>query len=320
MEYYKGKTTYDIPINGGNWVNKNEDAGDAHNFTNCGGWYYGYVRPENLNINRIEKTNRSTLSNTLVIFFATQPKGGQCIVGWYKNAEVFKKRQVTNHKNRQGYYEYNVRAKKSYLVPAPERWFFLPVKPGENNVWYGKDYLSKKEITEIISYVNNPIAYKKKKVKNIRLPKNYKFENNLPRQPDIEKKRKVEKAAIDEVWRHFKLKEFDLEDVSDKNYGWDLEARLNNTVLKIEVKGLSGKELLVELTPNEYLEFIKKNENYRLAVLTNALEENKKLRVFQFFKKVNMWMDVEKNPLKLIPIQFARICLENKKQININKN
>lgn len=312
MKDYEGVTDEDVPINGGNWVNKNEDAGEAYNFTKCNGWYYGYVRPENLDIGRIETTNSDSLSNIIVIFFATKPNGGQFIIGWYKNAEVYRTRKQVDHMKRDGYTSFNAKAKvsNSYLVPVGQRFFSLPVRPGENNVWYGKDYLSKKQLDDITLYIDDPINYRKRNEKKIKLPNKYKYQYGLPRQPDIEKRKKVEKAAIDEVWKFYKLQKFNLKDISDKNYGWDLQATLGNEILKIEVKGLSGKDLIVELTANEYLHFIKKKKNYRLAVLTNALEKNKKLHIFQFIKEINEWSDLENNRLSIKPMEFARICIQ----------
>jgi hypothetical protein len=43
-----------------------------------------------------------------------------------------------------------------------------------------------------------------------------------------------------------------VDDVSDQNKGWDLEATKGGATLYLEVKGLSGSQILVELTPNEF--------------------------------------------------------------------
>jgi hypothetical protein len=48
--------------------------------------------------------------------------------------------------------------------------------------------------------------------------------------------------------------------------GWDLEAILPDKLLKIEVKGLSQEEILIELTPNEYDKMKKYKDNYRAHV------------------------------------------------------
>ncbi len=61
------------------------------------------------------------------------------------------------------------------------------------------------------------------------------------------------------------------------NCGWDLEFTKDDTTLCVEVKGLSGAVLGVELSPNEYKAMKRAmNKNfseggYRLAVVRNAL-------------------------------------------------
>ncbi len=59
--------------------------------------------------------------------------------------------------------------------------------------------------------------------------------------------------------------------VERDNVGWDLEAELGDRRLLIEVKGLSGRPLSVELTPNEFKKFVKNDENYRLYIVREAL-------------------------------------------------
>jgi Domain of unknown function (DUF3883) len=69
---------------------------------------------------------------------------------------------------------------------------------------------------------------------------------------DIERKAKVEQAAIEEVKKYYK--EYTVETVEKDNVGWDLEAKpiKGGGVICLEVKGLFGSELKVGLTPKEY--------------------------------------------------------------------
>ena len=62
------------------------------------------------------------------------------------------------------------------------------------------------------------------------------------------------------------------------NVGWDLEAVKNKEKLLIEVKGLSGNEVVSELTPNEYAQMKNNIVNYRICLVTNALDKNPKLK------------------------------------------
>ena len=210
MNHYKGITKDDIPQNGGSWVKENNDAHEAYNFTNCGRYYYGFAQPNRLDLSRIENTKEEFIDNTLVIFFSTKPgEGGQYIIGWYKNATVYKFHQEIFHKNRKPKYKwYHAKAKtgNGYLVPSTDRLFELPVRPGENNVWYGKEYLSKTQLEKILKYIQDPVGYFKKSVKTLKKPRQY----------DIEKRLKVEHAAMDAVWEHYSYLEYTLTDVSGK--------------------------------------------------------------------------------------------------------
>lgn len=73
------------------------------------------------------------------------------------------------------------------------------------------------------------------------------------------------------------------------NLGWDLEATSGKTLLRIEVKGLSGSVFSVELTPKEYKVFSEQSDAYRLAVVTNALE-SPDLFICRYSKERNIWV------------------------------
>jgi len=58
------------------------------------------------------------------------------------------------------------------------------------------------------------------------------------------------------------------------NLGWDLEVIRKQTILtilRVEVKGKSGSNISVDLTPNEYKKMMLYKNSYRLAVVTNVL-------------------------------------------------
>lgn len=72
------------------------------------------------------------------------------------------------------------------------------------------------------------------------------------------------------------------EDVSKKKRGWDIEAPSQNGVALIEVKGLSGTRLAIELTPNEYGQMLKRKHEFVLFVLTAALSRKPRARIFRY--------------------------------------
>jgi hypothetical protein len=62
--------------------------------------------------------------------------------------------------------------------------------------------------------------------------------------------------------------------------------------LKIEVKGLSGEEISVSLTPNEYSALCRRDPSYRLFIVTNVLVEPKKY-VFSYSNESGNWSEEE---------------------------
>ena len=123
------------------------------------------------------------------------------------------------------------------------------------------------------------------------------------RKTDPEKNAKVEEAATRTTTKYFESIGYTINSVEKDNRGWDLEARRENETLSIEVKGLSGKELSVELTPNEYaaLKNSEKGEDYRLCVVFTALTDPR-LVVCRYKKKARKWV-VEDKPTASILIK-----------------
>ena len=73
-----------------------------------------------------------------------------------------------------------------------------------------------------------------------------------PRQPDTLKRIEVEKNAIKVVTEYYTKLNYTVQSFEKDNLGWDLTATNDRTELKLEVKGLSGKDTQTELTPNEF--------------------------------------------------------------------
>ena len=105
---------------------------------------------------------------------------------------------------------------------------------------------------------------------------------------DVQTRQQVEQSAIDKVKKHYCVRGFCVYSVEKDNCGWDLVAN-NKSGAKflVEVKGHRGNSINCDLTPNEYAA-AKKNQNYRLAVVTDALNE-KRLHIFAFDKSAGNW-------------------------------
>jgi hypothetical protein len=110
------------------------------------------------------------------------------------------------------------------------------------------------------------------------------------RQPDPHLRSQVERAAVEVTARHFTLSGYTVDSVEGDSCGWDLTALQGAEVLRLEVKGLSGSELVVELTPNEFARMQEHRDSYRLCVVINALAAAR-LSVFEYSADAGTWTD-----------------------------
>lgn len=118
-------------------------------------------------------------------------------------------------------------------------------------------------------------------------------------------RKEIEIKAIKEVTNYYENLGYTINSVEADNVGCDLEARINKTILRVEVKGTSSENISIELTPNEFNKMQEYRDSYRLAVVTNTLEEAN-LHIFSFSNEMNEWIDDKKNILEIKEIISAR--------------
>jgi hypothetical protein len=131
----------------------------------------------------------------------------------------------------------------------------------------------------------------------------------IPRQPDLKKRLDAEYAAIRAAWNHFAEQGYSMKDRQRENVGWDLEAARGPDCLLLEVKGLSGIDLCVELTPNEYRHMRKYKRTYRVCVLVDALGTSPRLSVFRCGPTDGSLIDDTGKVLHVEPRTGARLQL-----------
>jgi len=94
--------------------------------------------------------------------------------------------------------------------------------------------------------------------------------------PTNEHIRKVEKAAIDFVWRHFEGRRYKMTDRQSEKVGYDLEAVSARSKLLLEVKGTSGKTPHAFITSNELAKARgASGADWRMCIVTDALAKPK---------------------------------------------
>lgn len=307
MKRYRGHKSYDAPKGGGKHIDEYGDGGEVYNYLNVSGKAYAYTRPNTIDIRRIGAPIKSDfIENVTVVWFAKNPDlNGQFIVGWFENAKVYSRKQNMQFANeRKEYPAYIVTAKYSdcKLIPEGERAFELcDPEPGQNFVWYGNEHMSNLKLNQVWTYI-------KSGGKTLPPRKTSKGNNHRAFQNDIEKRKKVEVAAIKTAINYYESRGYEINDVQSKNYGWDLSAHKGNNRINIEVKGLSGDQLTVELTANEYKMFTTKRKNYFLFVVRNALSKKQIVNIFRC--QSGKWLDYDNNMLQIKVIKTANLSIK----------
>lgn len=300
MEKYCGQIDGDCIQGGGSYVEENGTGHEICNFApDEHGFLYGYVQPtsETIKLKRLdESADNISISGVTVVWVATHRTNaeseGMKIVGWYRNATVFSKFQqlkpvpAIQKENNLSRYIIKAPEDQAVLLPIDARVRTVPRAQeqkgffGQSNIWYAddKDENVQSFVKDVLRYINE---YDKK------LSGSQKKQRTHIQ--DQAKKVKVEQVAIETVATHFQQLGYEVHSVEKDNCGWDLEANVGKTRLRIEVKGLSGNNFSIGLTPNEYKAFKQKAQDYRLAVVTNALTQPR-LFVCRFSLENNSWI------------------------------
>jgi hypothetical protein len=316
MKHYLGADSTDLIEGGGSYVQQTGTGGEMHNFVPYNGNYYGYVQTVKGGSIRLERlgadANAAEISGITVVWTARHPStGGTCVVGWYQHATVHRKyeelstlprRRTWSWQGREVGYYITTAITNTHLLPLDARTLAVPRGKGymgQSNVWYA-------DTDSAASFVQRVQAYIAAYTRTGRPP--IARRPSPRRQPDVLKRLAVEQAAVACVWQHYAELGYELNSVEKDNIGWDLNAVADRLHLRLEVKGLSGSHLAVELTPNEYRAFVNPahQTSYRLCVVTQALTAPQ-LHVFSFAPDKQQWLDERDRPLVTELITSARL-------------
>lgn len=314
MTHYKGPKGDKAEGNFG-FLRTNEIAHESWNFEPIKGKVYGYVpRSAQIDILRLNASSADAeKEDVTVVWIAKNPRTKRTvIVGWYRNAKIYKNAEQLYLKRSPNFevgYQIEAPAKDAVLLPIDARSYTIPTAKepgnlGQSPIWYGKGPAFNKRVVEYINQGG----------RRMRRP------SKAPRQTDPELRRKVEQAAIDHAIAYYESDNgggHRVESVEKDGVGWDLEAfSEDGGQLKIEVKGLSGKALVVELTPNEYAK-MKSPEHrvdYIIYVLTEALSPEPVAYIFRHDAILSkgkdlVWKTEDGQVLRIEPIIAARLSV-----------
>ena len=181
MYYYNGITNKDIPINGGSYVKETGEAHECYNFSPVeiageGKVCLGFAMLAqttkgaeiHLHIEKIvgcEALKNEMFVNDVIVVFCSKAPGSDTmrVVGFYKNATVYRKYQTAEFDN--GYlqdYNFFARREDCVLLPYQERhkgkrWYVPMSKKrnskfgfGQSNIWYAQGYNENKELYDYL--------------------------------------------------------------------------------------------------------------------------------------------------------------------------
>ena len=172
MQYYDYKSFKEIPKYGGSYVSETGDAYEKFNFHTCAdGKVRGFVetkyidgsatqqRPRQLRLESIDSAyaNADQISGVTVVFCAhSEAQRNTVIIGWYKNATVYRGRPRYNDR------QYNIEcmADDAFLLLERDRSFIVPRATrgdygfGQSNTWYAKEDRATAFVESVFSYIN----------------------------------------------------------------------------------------------------------------------------------------------------------------------
>ncbi len=307
MINYRGQTEEDRLQGDFKYIQKHGIGDEQCNFLPTDGWLYGYApvkwnedtdEPTSINIDRIgANPTDDHLAGADVIFFSRNPEDGNTyIIGWYRNATLYRKAHELAGRKIAGerfFYFAKTNADDGFCVPQSRRDFIVPKAHqtkggyGQSPVWYGDQIPGFREkVREYISGFNKT-----------------KTAIAAPRSVNLEAKLLVEQNAVDAAKAYYQELGFEVISVEKDNCGWDLTAtHPSGAKHLIEVKGLSGQQISVQLTPNEYKTLKEHHDDYILSICTNALA-TPDLHIFMICKQndgVFIACDVDGNILEFV--------------------
>lgn len=290
MKHYGGSDADDPTIGGHEWLADHKHGLECFNFLPTkAGELQGYRPPgtrDRVNIDRLgARPGDDFIKGVLVVWLAREPGSGKTlVVGWYRDATVYREARFGRFRLEGMPSEYSVAASKAdaVLVPVGARSFQVSssrTAPGEGfgqkPTWYGSPTVDKR----VWAYVNGWGNAKKQAEPNLG--------NRPPRNNDPELRRRVEKAAVRHARKYYEAKygKGCVESVEPYGRGWDLEVRSGDTEWLVEVKGLLNAGLTCELTPNEYEKMCSPEHcaRYVVYVVNNALAEEPEVPVPSIF-------------------------------------
>ena len=173
MKKYQGITDSDKPKYCGSYISEDAAGADIFNFSEYNGKCYGYVQnegdlvlPDHIAANfELASGQEDTIDGVLVVWCAFKDKNTAKIVGWYKNAVMYREEQYqpsfTNPEYELDYY-FEAESKDCYLLSEKQRVFTIERASkagkgkgfGRSDVWFADSPYARNElIPKVVNYI-----------------------------------------------------------------------------------------------------------------------------------------------------------------------
>lgn len=194
MKYYYGTSDDDIPVNGGSYVDIHNDANESWNFAATildesdgeeektvvlGSFETKSTNGKTENQIHIEKisgcaalSKEDYADGVLVVWCATSPNGGSKVIGWYKNATVYRHYEsmpidMDDGESYERGYNITTLATDAVLLPEGKRNQHIWNAPRKNmkhgtpygffraNVWYALEDKAQEYVKRLVENINS---------------------------------------------------------------------------------------------------------------------------------------------------------------------
>ncbi len=313
MKNYNGLVN-DVLVSGDAFSEEYGYGYEIFNFAPYKGHMYGYFYLDgSINIDRLGAHEKDdSIDNVLVVWVSRSRSGGVFIIGWYRNATIYRDYQQAPKGSKRKYkgdrigYRVKAKAEDCKILPLDARVFSIPTNyaggMGQANIWYTDKDIHASFREQVLNYISSGIIPRASQSK-IKLRKH--------RSIDPYTRHQIEKKAIELTVKYYERLGYSVGSVEKDNVGWDLVATMPDKNLLLEVKGLSQKEISIALTPNEYTQMKNHVDRYRICVVTNALDKNSLLTIFSFSFESGQWEDEEGIPLNITKLIGAKMVALN---------
>ncbi|MET7244986.1 DUF3883 domain-containing protein [Methylobacterium sp. EM32] len=317
MKDYAGPSAHDTPVGGHGYLKDGNIGHEVFNFAFLNDKVYGYVpRSARINLENLGgSSSDESVTPVTVVWIARNPSDKKTyIVGWYKGASVHKDNnhiKLNRSKNFNVNYQIEAPANKATLLHIDQRLFKIPTAKekgnlGQSPVWYG----GKDEFRAVVA------AYVAADGVLAEMPKV--GSKGAKHQTDPELRKRIELAKVRHATAYYQSRAGGsqvVDSVEKDGVGWDLNVTApTGAVLKVEVKGLSGRDPVVELTRNEFAKMRSPEHRaqYIIYVVTEALTSEARSHVFRHNAEVSkggdlVWATDDGRQLEIEQIVAARL-------------